>query len=203
MQLNQLLLLKDYLAHAQNEHVTSATITNGELVIIVNLAQIVLLMEFLKQDSKCQFTTLIDITAIDYPGRADRFDVVYHLLSMPLNFRLRLKATIEDGEAVPSISSVFPCANWFEREVFDMYGIVFSGHPDLRRLLTDYGFSGHPLRKDFPLTGYSEVKYDEVQKKVVYEPVELVQEFRNFDFISPWEGIGDIPQDKSNSNQDQ
>ncbi len=203
MQLNQLLLLKDYLAHAQNEHVISATITNGELVIIVNLAQIVLLMEFLKQDSKCQFTTLIDITAIDYPGRADRFDVVYHLLSMPLNFRLRLKATIEDGEAVPSISSVFPCANWFEREVFDMYGIVFSGHPDLRRLLTDYGFSGHPLRKDFPLTGYSEVKYDEVQKKVVYEPVELVQEFRNFDFISPWEGIGDIPQDKSNSNQDQ
>jgi len=203
MQLNQLLLLKDYLAHAQNEHVISATITNGELVIIVNLAQIVLLMEFLKQESKCQFTTLIDITAIDYPGRADRFDVVYHLLSMPLNFRLRLKATIEDGEAVPSISSVFPCANWFEREVFDMYGIVFSGHPDLRRLLTDYGFSGHPLRKDFPLTGYSEVKYDEVQKKVVYEPVELVQEFRNFDFISPWEGIGDIPQDKSNSNQDQ
>ncbi|MCY4445519.1 MAG: NADH-quinone oxidoreductase subunit C [Rhodobacteraceae bacterium] len=201
--MNQLLLLKDYLAHAQNEHVISATITNGELVIIVNLAQIVLLMEFLKQDSKCQFTTLIDITAIDYPGRADRFDVVYHLLSMPLNFRLRLKATIEDGEAVPSISSVFPCANWFEREVFDMYGIVFSGHPDLRRLLTDYGFSGHPLRKDFPLTGYSEVKYDEVQKKVVYEPVELVQEFRNFDFISPWEGIGDIPQDKSNSNQDQ
>ena len=194
--------LKNSLLVSHKEIIYSSEITNGELSIQVELSAMVELMEFLKQNKKCQFTSLVDITAVDYPGRDKRFEIVYHLLSMHENTRIRVKANIAMNQTVPSIESVFPCANWFEREVFDMYGIVFSAHPDLRRILTDYGFTGHPLRKDFPLTGYSEVKYDEVQKKVVYEPVKLVQEFRNFDFISPWEGIGEIPDDKSHSNKD-
>jgi len=146
------------------------------------------LVEFLARDKACGFTTLVDITAVDWPERAARFDVVWHFLSMWRNQRIRLKAAVEEGAMVPSISAVHPSANWFEREVFDMFGILFSGHPDLRRILTDYGFRGHPLRKDFPTTGYTEVRYDEVQKRVVYEPVSLVQEYRQFDFMSPWEG---------------
>jgi NADH-quinone oxidoreductase subunit C len=134
------------------------------------------------------FTCLIDICGVDYPGRDLRFDVVYHLLSPQLNHRIRLKVRTDDQTPVPSAIGVFPAANWFEREAFDLYGILFSGHPDLRRLLTDYGFQGYPLRKDFPLTGYVEVRYSEEQKRVVYEPVKLPQEFRNFDFLSPWEG---------------
>ncbi|WP_010141409.1 NADH-quinone oxidoreductase subunit C [Oceanicola sp. S124] len=160
----------------------------GELNIDVTPSNIVGFVEFLRTDNSCKFSSLVDITAVDYPERAKRFDVVYHFLSMYTNQRVRLRLAVRDDEMVPSITSVHPSANWFEREVFDMFGIVFSGHPDLRRILTDYGFRGHPLRKDFPTTGYTEVRYDEVQKRVVYEPVKLVQEYRQFDFMSPWEG---------------
>jgi NADH-quinone oxidoreductase subunit C len=160
----------------------------GELTLDVPFAQVAALVEFLKADSACRFSTLVDITAVDHPGRPERFDVVYHLLSMYQNHRIRLRAAVREEDIVPSLIEVHPSANWFEREVFDMFGILFSGHPDLRRILTDYGFRGHPLRKDFPTTGYTEVRYDEVQKRVVYEPVKLVQEYRQFDFMSPWEG---------------
>jgi len=163
-------------------------VTDGELSVDVAPSSIAGLVEFLKTDHTCRFTSLVDITAVDYPSRPKRFDVVYHFLSMYQNHRIRLKMAIRDDEMVPSITGVHPSANWFEREVFDMFGILFSGHPDLRRLLTDYGFRGHPLRKDFPTTGYTEVRYDEKQKRVVYEPVSLVQEYRQFDFMSPWEG---------------
>ena len=160
----------------------------GELTVEVALASIPGLVEWLKTDPSCQFSTLVDITAVDHPGRAKRFDVVYHFLSMYQNHRIRLRTAVREEEMVPSITAIHPSAGWFEREVFDMFGILFSGHPDLRRILTDYGFQGHPLRKDFPTTGYVEVRYDEVEKRVVYEPVKLVQEYRQFDFLSPWEG---------------
>ncbi len=186
--------LKEHVHQAQENALKSSAIDNEELVLVAKTSEISTLMEFLKKNSGCQFTTLVDITAVDYPGREKRFDVVYHLLSMNLNQRVRVKTQIAEGNMVLSLVGLFPSANWFEREVFDMYGIPFSGHPDLRRILTDYGFAGHPLRKDFPLTGFNEVRYDEVQKKVVYEPVELVQEFRNFDFESPWEGMGEVIQ---------
>ncbi|WP_306116633.1 MULTISPECIES: NADH-quinone oxidoreductase subunit C [unclassified Roseovarius] len=163
-------------------------VAHDELNVDVALSNIVGLVEFLKNDQTCKFSTLVDITAVDYPERAKRFDVVYHFLSMYQNQRIRLRVAVREEEMVPSIVEVHPSANWFEREVFDMYGILFSGHPDLRRILTDYGFRGYPLRKDFPTTGYTEVRYDEVQKRVVYEPVSLVQEYRQFDFMSPWEG---------------
>ena len=160
----------------------------GELNIDVTPSNIAGLVEFLKSDPNCKFSTLVDITAVDYPERGKRFDVVYHFLSMYRNQRIRLRAAVREDEMVPSIVKVHPSANWFEREVYDMFGILFSGHPDLRRLLTDYGFRGYPLRKDFPTTGYTEVRYDDAQKRVVYEPVKLVQEYRQFDFMSPWEG---------------
>ena len=163
-------------------------VTYGELNVDVAPSQLVAFVEFLKTDQSCQFSSLVDITAVDYPGRAKRFDVVYHFLSMYQNNRIRLRVSNREEEMVPSIIEVHPSANWFEREVFDMFGILFSGHPDLRRILTDYGFRGYPLRKDFPTTGYTEVRYDEAQKRVVYEPVKLVQEYRQFDFMSPWEG---------------
>ncbi|MEO3413825.1 NADH-quinone oxidoreductase subunit C [Roseovarius sp. CAU 1744] len=168
--------------------VLSWEVAHDELTVDVALSNIVGLVEFLKVDQTCKFSTLVDITAVDYPERAKRFDVVYHFLSMYQNQRIRLRVAIREEDMVPSIVEVHPSANWFEREVFDMYGILFSGHPDLRRILTDYGFRGFPLRKDFPTTGYTEVRYDEVQKRVVYEPVSLVQEYRQFDFMSPWEG---------------
>ncbi|WP_163851044.1 NADH-quinone oxidoreductase subunit C [Pseudooceanicola aestuarii] len=175
-------------------------VTHDELNIDVAPANILGFVEFLKTDSTCRFSTLVDITAVDYPDRAKRFDVVYHFLSMYQNQRIRLRVSLREEEMLASVVSIHPSANWFEREVFDMFGIIFSGHPDLRRLLTDYGFRGHPLRKDFPTTGYTEVRYDEVQKRVVYEPVSLVQEYRQFDFMSPWEGAeyilpGDEKQD--------
>ena len=160
----------------------------GELNVDIAPGQIAGFIEFLKADQACRFSSLVDITAVDHPERPQRYDVVYHLLSMYQNHRIRLRLAIRADEMVPSIIEVHPSANWFEREVFDMFGILFSGHPDLRRILTDYGFRGHPLRKDFPTTGYTEVRYDEVQKRVVYEPVKLVQEYRQFDFMSPWEG---------------
>lgn len=159
-----------------------------ELNLDVAPANIAGLVEFLKTDANCRFSSLVDITAVDYPDRAKRFDVVYHFLSMYRNQRIRLRVSIREDEMVPSVVDLHPSANWFEREVYDMFGILFSGHPDLRRILTDYGFRGYPLRKDFPTTGYTEVRYDEVEKRVVYEPVSLVQEYRQFDFMSPWEG---------------
>lgn len=163
-------------------------VTHGELNVDVAPSNIAGFVDFLKSDQTCKFSSLVDITAVDYPDRPKRFDVVYHFLSMYQNHRIRLRVSIREDEMVPSITGVHPSANWFEREVFDMFGILFSGHPDLRRILTDYGFRGYPLRKDFPTTGYTEVRYDEEKKRVVYEPVSLVQEYRQFDFMSPWEG---------------
>ncbi len=180
--------LSQAIATAQDDALIEASIVRGELVALVSPSAVVEFVTFLKNDANCQFTTLIDITAVDYPDRERRFDVVYHFLSMTQNQRIRVKLPVREGEIVPSISEIIPAANWFEREVFDMYGILFSGHPDLRRILTDYGFRGHPLRKDFPTTGYVEVRYDEAEKRVIYEPVDLVQEYRQFDFMSPWEG---------------
>ncbi|CUH32742.1 NADH-quinone oxidoreductase chain 5 [Jannaschia seosinensis] len=183
--------LEELAAHIelrQPELVSGHHIVRDELTIEASPSDLPALAEFLKTDEQCRFTTLIDITAIDYPGDERRFCVVYHWLSMYRNQRIRVKTFVREEEIVPSIVPVYPAANWFEREVFDMFGILFSGHPDLRRILTDYGFRGHPLRKDFPTTGYTEVRYDEVQKRVVYEPVNLTQEYRQFDFMSPWEG---------------
>ena len=172
----------------QAEAVVSATVAHGELTLVANLATLRALVETLRDDPSCRFSTLVDITAIDHPERSTRFDVVYHFLSMYRNHRIRVKVKVGEDEMVPSLIDLYPAANWFEREVFDMFGILFSGHPDLRRILTDYGFRGHPLRKDFPTTGYTAVRYDEALKRVVYEPVSLVQEYRQFDFMSPWEG---------------
>lgn len=170
------------------DDVTGWSVSHGELTVEIATPRVVAFMEFLAGDQSCLFTTLVDITAVDWPERDRRFDMVWHLLSMQRNQRVRIKAAIDEDQMVPSVVTVWPSANWYEREVFDMFGILFSGHPDLRRLLTDYGFRGHPLRKDFPTTGYTEVRYDEAQKRVVYEPVKLVQEYRQFDFLSPWEG---------------
>jgi NADH-quinone oxidoreductase subunit C len=160
----------------------------GELTVIADAARVVEIVTFLRDDSRCQFMCFIDITAIDWPAREKRFDVVYHLLSPTENQRIRIKVETDETTPVPSIISVFPGADWFERETYDLYGVLFTGHPDMRRILTDYGFEGHPLRKDFPLTGFVEVRYDDEAKRVVYDPVRLAQEFRNFDFLSPWEG---------------
>ncbi|WP_170454662.1 NADH-quinone oxidoreductase subunit C [Ruegeria arenilitoris] len=168
--------------------VLSWSVAHDELTVDVAPSSLVEFVEFLKTDQNCKFSTLVDITGVDYPERAKRFDVVYHFLSMYQNQRIRIRISVREEDMVSSIVDVHPSANWFEREVFDMFGILFSGHPDLRRILTDYGFRGYPLRKDFPTTGYIEVRYDEAQKRVVYEPVSLVQEYRQFDFMSPWEG---------------
>jgi NADH-quinone oxidoreductase subunit C len=180
--------LKEAITLRQEDALLGAAMRNGELTVRVAANAIPDFVNFLKTDSTCRFTTLIDITAVDWPERERRFDVVYHFLSMHLNQRIRVKAEVREDELVPSITGEFPSADWYEREVFDMYGLLFSGHPDLRRILTDYGFRGHPLRKDFPTTGYVELRYDEAQKRVVYEPVKLTQEYRLFDFMSPWEG---------------
>ena len=180
--------LAEHLKLRCGEQVLDATVAFGELTVTATLSSIVDLVEFLRSDSSCRFSTLVDITAVDHPDRAQRFDVVWHFLSMYQNQRIRVKVAIREDEIVPSLVKIHPSANWFEREVFDMFGILFSGHPDLRRILTDYGFSGYPLRKDFPTTGYVEVRYDESEKRVVYEPVRLTQEYRQFDFLSPWEG---------------
>ena len=163
-------------------------IVRGELTLFVACDRIAQVLTELRDDSECLFEVLIDICGVDYPEREKRFEVVYHLLSPRKNQRIRVKCETDEDTSVPSVVDVFPAANWFEREAYDMYGILFSGHPDLRRILTDYGFQGYPLRKDFPLTGYVEVRYDDAQKRVVYEPVKLTQEFRSFDFMSPWEG---------------
>ena len=160
----------------------------GELTIVVEAGEIVSVLRYLRDDPDCDFKLLIDICGVDWPERTKRFDVVYHLLSLTKNVRVRVKVQVDEDTCVPSVVALYPAANWFERETFDMYGVTFADHPDLRRLLTDYGFSGFPLRKDFPLTGHVEVRYDDDLKRVVYQPVQLVQEFRDFDFMSPWEG---------------
>jgi NADH-quinone oxidoreductase subunit C len=176
------------IAAALPNAITDTAIAHHELNVTAKASDIVAVMRFLRDDPRCQFVCLIDVTAVDYPSRDQRFDVVYHLLSPKLNLRIRVKVPTDENTAVPSIIEVFAGTDWFEREVYDLYGVVFTGHPDMRRLLTDYGFEGHPLRKDFPLTGFVEVRYDDELKRVVYEPVRLTQEFRNFDFLSPWEG---------------
>ena len=183
--------LNELAAHIElkrSQDVVATYVAFGELTVEVLPGKIADFAEFLRVDGACKFSSLVDITAVDHPTREKRFDVVYHFLSMYQNHRIRVKIAIDEEELVPSLIEVHPSANWFEREVFDMFGILFSNHPDLRRILTDYGFRGHPLRKDFPTTGYTEVRYDEAQKRVVYEPVKLVQEYRQFDFMSPWEG---------------
>jgi NADH-quinone oxidoreductase subunit C len=180
--------LASHLESTMGSAVVRHEIARGELTLVVPAEQIAAVLTTLRQDSQCLFEVLIDICGVDYPERERRFEVVYHLLSPRRNQRIRVKCETDADTAVPSVIDVFPAANWFEREAYDMYGILFSGHPDLRRILTDYGFQGHPLRKDFPLTGYVEVRYDDAQKRVVYEPVKLTQEFRSFDFMSPWEG---------------
>ena len=180
----------------------TTTIAFGELTVTAAPDTLVGLLTFLRDDQVCRFSVLIDICGADYPNRPKRFDVVYHLLSLHRNHRIRVKIETDEATPVPSACTIWPAANWFEREAFDMYGIQFSDHPDLRRILTDYGFTGHPLRKDFPLTGFVEVRYDDEQKRVVYEPVKLVQDFRKFDFMSPWEGAKHIlPGDEKAAKQ--
>jgi len=168
--------------------VKATAVANGELTVEVELGEILRALKFLRDDSGCEFKLLMDVCGVDWPQREKRFDVVYHLLSITKNGRVRVKVQTDETTPVPTATALFASAGWFERETYDMYGVAFSDHPDLRRILTDYGFSGHPLRKDFPVTGYVELRYDDEQKRVVYKPVELVQEFRDFDFMSPWEG---------------
>jgi len=189
--------LGDYIAAALPNDVLETEVNRvGELTVLVRTPSIAKVLTFLRDDTTCLFKQLVDVCGVDYPGRELRFDVVYHLLSMKHNQRVRVKVHTDEDTAVPSATGVFSSAGWFERETWDMYGVVFSDHPDLRRILTDYGFEGHPLRKDFPLTGYVELRYDEEQKRCVYEPVKLTQDFRNFDFLSPWEGQGPLPGDE-------
>jgi NADH-quinone oxidoreductase subunit C len=176
--------------------IREAAIEKGELVAHAERDGLVALMGELRDDSRFRFAQVMDICGVDWPERAERFEVVYNLLSVALNQRLRVIVSTDEATPVPSVCGVWPAATWWEREAWDLFGIIFSGQPDLRRILTDYGFEGHPLRKDFPLTGYVEVRYDEERKAVVYEPVKLVQDFRNFDFISPWEGITTLPGDE-------
>jgi len=180
--------LSSYIGEVAGKLITGSEIRYGELTLTTEVGKLVELITFLREDVQCGFVSFIDLCGVDYPQRADRFDVVYHLMSPRQNLRVRVKITTDEATPVPSIIGIFPGAGWFEREAWDMYGILFSGHPDLRRILTDYGFEGHPLRKDFPVTGFVEVRYDDIAKRVVYEPVELKQEFRSFDFLSPWEG---------------
>ncbi len=177
-----------YLADRLGDKLLGHTVAVRELTLVARREAILDVIGFLHDDGNCRFVSIVDVCGVDYPGREERFDVVYHLLSPYRNLRIRVKVTTDDSHPVPSITPIFPGADWYEREAYDFYGILFSGHPDLRRILTDYGFDGHPLRKDFPLTGFVEVRYDEERKRVVYEPVKLAQEFRNFDYLSPWEG---------------
>lgn len=180
--------LGEHIAASIEADVRGWKVAFGELTVDVRADRIAPVLKFLRDNSLCKFIQLVDITATDWPARPKRFDVVYHLLSLHNNQRIRVKAEVGEEETIASVIDVYPCANWFEREAFDMYGVVFTGHPDLRRILTDYGFEGYPLRKDFPLTGHVEVRYDDQQKRVVYRPVNLVQDYRNFDYLSPWEG---------------
>ncbi|MGH1403171.1 MAG: NADH-quinone oxidoreductase subunit C [Alphaproteobacteria bacterium] len=184
--------LADYIAEQLDNCVLRHEFIQDELVLYANAADITKVLQFLRDDRECEFTTLIDLCGVDYPNRAERFEVVYSLLSLRQNNRARVKITADEETMVPTAVELFSSALWFEREVWDMYGVLFAGNPDLRRILTDYGFEGHPQRKDFPLTGYVELRYDEEQKRVVYEPVKLTQDFRRFDYLSPWEGMTDV-----------
>lgn len=187
--------LSDLAAHIESrmpDAVRKTQIAAGELTLLAEREHILALLRFLRDDPQCNFETLVDICGVDYPERSERFEVVYHLLSMSMNHRVRVRIRTDEQTAVASCIPIWPGANWFEREAFDMYGIQFADHPDLRRILTDYGFEGWPLRKDFPLTGHYEVRYDDLEKRVIYEPVKLTQEYRNFDFLSPWEGMTSV-----------
>jgi NADH-quinone oxidoreductase subunit C len=181
--------LGDYIAAALPQDVQSAELLLDELIVTTRGSSIIKLLSFLRDDSNCLFTFLVDVCGVDYPERDQRLEVVYNLLSIKHNQRIRVKVATDEATPVPSVTGVFSSAGWFEREAWDLYGIYFADHPDLRRILTDYGFEGHPMRKDFPLTGFVEVRYDDEQKRVVYEPVRLTQDFRTFDFLSPWEGM--------------
>ncbi len=192
MSVDNLNNLGDYIEAAMTQHILRKEMAQDELVFVVRRESLKRFMTFLLNDANCDFKQLMDICAVDYPERDQRFEVVYNLLSLKHNFRIRVKVYADETTPVDSMTSIFSGANWFEREVWDMYGISFNDHPDLRRILTDYGFEGHPLRKDFPLTGFVEVRYDQTEKRVVYEPVKLMQEYRNFDFTSPWEGMTGI-----------
>ena len=185
-------LLGEYIAHTVSDRVIDHYVAFGELTVITDVSHIVPLLMFLREDENCKFTQLMDVCGVDYPNRVKRFEVVYNLLSLTKNLRLRVKLSTDEETAVPSVEEVFPSAGWFERETWDMYGVQFSGHADLRRILTDYGFEGHPQRKDFPLSGYVELRYDEDKKRVVYQPVQLNQAYRSFDFQSPWEGMDSV-----------
>ena len=189
--------LGDYVAEALPQEVLGTKVEFDELIIRARRDLIVKVLTFLRDDVNCRFQQLMDLCGVDYPEREKRFEVVYNLLSLTHNMRVRVKVDTDEETPVPSVSGVFSSATWWEREAWDLFGIYFSEHPDLRRIMTDYGFDGHPLRKDFPLTGYVEVRYDDEQKRVVYEPVKLTQEFRTFDFLSPWEGVqGVLPGDE-------
>jgi NADH-quinone oxidoreductase subunit C len=181
--------LGDFIAAALGASVDTVDVKLGELMVTCAPGDLIKVMKFLRNDSNCRFEMLIDICGVDFPDREKRFDVVYNLLSLKHNYRIRVKVPVNEDESVPSVVDLWPAAGWFEREAYDLYGIFLEGNPDLRRILTDYGFEGYPLRKDFPLTGYLEVRYDVTQKRVIYEPVKLRQEFRTFDFESPWEGM--------------
>jgi NADH-quinone oxidoreductase subunit C len=184
--------LGDHVAASLPQQLLATAIVHDQLIVTVRREAIVPVLTFLRDDPRCQFKLLSDLCGVDYPDRPERFEVVYNLLSLKLNQRIRVKVTTDEETSVASVTGVFRAAGWFEREAWDLFGIYFADHPDLRRLLTDYGFEGHPLRKDFPLTGYVEVRYDVDQKRVVYEPVKLTQEFRSFDFLSPWEGMNHV-----------
>lgn len=183
-----LLDLGEYVAAALQQKIINTAVEHDELIVTVRPDDICEVLSYLRDDSNCQFKVLVDLCGVDYPERDRRFDVVYNLLSLHHNQRIRIKLEIDESTPVPSATSVYSAAGWFEREAWDLFGILFSDHPDLRRILTDYGFEGHPLRKDFPLTGFVEMRYDDEQKRIVYEPVNLTQSFRSFDFLSPWEG---------------
>ena len=195
--------LAEHIVEEIGDIVLAHEIRLGELTLTVRRDAILRALTFLRDDSSCDFKMLVDVCGVDYPGRAERFEVVYNLLSVRQNQRIRVKVTTDEDTPVPSAAGVFSTADWFEREVWDLYGVFFADHPDLRRILTDYGFEGHPLRKDFPLTGYVEVRYDAEEKRVVYEPVKLPQEFRSFDFLSPWEGAQrHLPGDEKAESED-
>jgi NADH-quinone oxidoreductase subunit C len=184
--------LQTYLSEMLGSRQLDSAIMLDQLILTVERGALLSVLTSLRDDPKCRFDQLVDICGVDYPERAERFEVVYNLLSMPINQRIRVKVIASETASVPSCVPIYPAANWFEREAYDLFGILFDGHPDLRRILTDYGFEGYPLRKDFPLSGYVEVRYDTNLKRVVYEPVKLQQDFRNFDNMSPWEGMTDI-----------
>jgi NADH-quinone oxidoreductase subunit C len=181
--------LGEYVQGTLGDAVTGTTMRLDELSIEINRDDVLKIIKFLRDDVNCQFLTLLDVCGVDYPEDDERFEIVYHMLSMIHNNRIRIKLRTDEDTPVASVTSLFSSANWWEREIWDLFGVAFIDHPDLRRILTDYGFEGHPLRKDFPLTGYVEVRYDDAQKRIVYEPVKLTQEFRSFDFLSPWEGV--------------